>query len=275
MAFIDSFILIGYLPGVILVGLGLSFKNESIIFSLGEAKQICKRSFTLIELLIVIATLAILLSILFPSLRKAKEESIEALCLSNLKQCSTALAVYQSENNGFLTKSSANNVHPADVFRSLENESVTRVNIIPLLKPYLQTFSVWKCSFLDSAADIDDEANTFPEYRRGTYMYWANLNGVGGKILNSHRAKQSPRNALMSDVAYTFNDKWRTAHDDGSGDLYQFWDNMPSLKLFRNGRTRNLNQVYADGSAKKNRKIKPVYYWEANICYAANNTEFD
>jgi prepilin-type processing-associated H-X9-DG protein len=58
--------------------------------------------FTLVELLVIIAVIAILVSILLPALKKARSKAYQITCTNNFKNISHATNLYSSDYGGYL-----------------------------------------------------------------------------------------------------------------------------------------------------------------------------
>ena len=67
--------------------------------------RITRNAFTLIELLVVIAIISLLVSILLPSLQKAKDLARAVVCLHNLKGIGLAVNLYSTEYEGYFPPS--------------------------------------------------------------------------------------------------------------------------------------------------------------------------
>lgn len=89
-----------------------------------------RRAFTLIELLIVIAIIAVLAAILFPVFAQAKEAAKKSQSLSNAKQIGTALHLYVNDYDDVTPSTFAlNNGRAVDVYQTLQ--------------PYLKSFEIF------------------------------------------------------------------------------------------------------------------------------------
>ena len=80
--------------------------RQSGLFAVGVRRRLPNRNgFTLIELLVVIGVIALLIAILVPVLRKARNQARTVVCQSNLNQWGQIMNLYTEENEGCLPRS--------------------------------------------------------------------------------------------------------------------------------------------------------------------------
>lgn len=151
------------------------------MFTLRSSRGIVRagRGFTLVELLVVIGIIALLISILLPSLNAARRSAQAIKCQSNLRQLVTAAQMHVNEHKGFWpvaaydggstnlqrwSGSRASDSEPFDFFREPS----------PLL-PYLKTDAIKACPGLNM-----DGVQAGVDGGSGGYGY--NMSYVGGSF---------------------------------------------------------------------------------------------
>ena len=102
--------------------------------------------FTLIELLVVISIIALLLSILMPSLKKARDLAKDVVCRNRLRQQGITIMTYTADNNGWFPEH--NNIYPnyvADAFWFDPGAAMKSTDMPELLKNYVSDPWIWYC----------------------------------------------------------------------------------------------------------------------------------
>ena len=74
-----------------------------------------EEGFTIIELLVVVAIIAILAALLLPALAQAKRTAQKAICINNLKQIQLAYALYPEDYKGRLVINGLGEVLPPPI----------------------------------------------------------------------------------------------------------------------------------------------------------------
>ncbi|MEM8875470.1 MAG: prepilin-type N-terminal cleavage/methylation domain-containing protein [Planctomycetota bacterium] len=131
-----------------------------------------KTAFTLVELLVVIGIIALLISILLPSLNSARQSARVVACLSNSKTLATATAGYIAENKQTLPEAIYNNrtglLSPAgtnlpawtDIPALPGFGTATSLYVMPTIGEALagytgeDGFGVWRCPNGDTAGQL-------------------------------------------------------------------------------------------------------------------------
>jgi prepilin-type N-terminal cleavage/methylation domain-containing protein len=103
------------------------------------------KAFTLIELLVVIAIIALLLSIVVPTLNKAKDAARRISCGNRLKQWGIAIQMYATDNDNEIMRMSRgwgwNTVYPHYIDNEPEEYEDTVTWNIQGINPYIEAFS--------------------------------------------------------------------------------------------------------------------------------------
>ncbi len=115
-----------------------------------------RAAFTLTELLVVVAIIAILAAILFPVFARARERARQTSCVSNLKQIGLGLKQYAQDYDGSYPEKST--VLGNSFLRAADDPQ----SLPHVLEPYIKGHQIWVCP--SGWEDLQKAGNTYAYY---------------------------------------------------------------------------------------------------------------
>ncbi len=159
-------------------------------------------AFTLIELLVVIAIIALLVSILLPSLNRANDLAKVAVCTSNLHNNILTMELYSNENEGLYPKTDYN-YHTAQ-FMTLGSYGVNGPIYYLWAAGFVKDRHVWYCPAPSWGADTQwNDTNGYwqPNYISvSSYQYRMRLAAHTGRPVGHLRAEDWPSITIWMDA---------------------------------------------------------------------------
>jgi len=134
--------------------------------SVYHADRSGRKGFTLIEILVVVAIIAMLVAILLPSLRKAREQGRAVVCGSQLDQVFMGVLLYTQENNEVL---------PHLGFRD-EKNNMTWWWPTQIAKPIGYQYELYACLSDDTPEEIS------VVYEKGKLRMWIPYHGNKAQV---------------------------------------------------------------------------------------------
>lgn len=132
--------------------------------------------FTLMEILVVLAILALLAGTVFTATAGAREKGRQAYCINNLRQIGMALSMYRQDVGG-ADPSEGSRLKPADI-------GLPSTTFAPIaLDPYLKNRGVWQCP-----NDTLPTSSRAPQYSSYTYFWPIESTGHEHERWSKHTA---------------------------------------------------------------------------------------
>jgi len=130
-------------------------------------------SFTLLELMVVIAIITVLAALLVPSLKEAREKANRAKCMNNLRQVGLSIEYYKEDNDqSYPIKAPTSfNYGQKTVYMGILGSNYLRAN-----------FGVFKCPSNRNLYDSSNRTNSLGQidYEINSGIYSMKANGTNG-----------------------------------------------------------------------------------------------
>ena len=209
-------------------------------------------AFTLVELLVVIGIIALLISILLPTLSKARESANKVACASNMRQLFIAFTQYSLDFRGWINPAYAPGVVPStgapdmnrpwhERFAKISEHSPR--NYLPWSADYFSR-GIWLCPTetrdLSNPSDGDGHA-----YASNTWI----AGWVGNPAVTGYSGHRFSELKATLDLVILVTENNRPGGFVTTGG-YNLPIQIPPMDAFRHDQGKSTNMLYADGGVR-------------------------
>lgn len=204
-------------------------------------------AFTLIELFVVVTTLAVLAAALLPALAASKDRGTRTQCANNQRQICVAIFAYVADNNDYMPPlkwRDANIQYPCEMFRYAPvNVPVNGTNsdYVPGGGPY-DLGTLWQTGFLIDGkiyycpGDVKNDVFSYNYYSQETGWPWGgNPAALNPGFVQSgycyYPQSRITAAALLASGPPKYIPIWPSYNAAGSVDPYKTWICVPLFKL--------------------------------------------
>ena len=163
-------------------------------------KSLRPGGFTLIEMLVVIAIIAILAAFLFPALSQARKMAHRSTCMTNLKQIGYALKMYLSDHNNFFPPVTGD---PGGTWQKKGFGWISETFYFP----YLNTYEVFHCPAQKKDLRVELGSDGYRHAFAGNSNHWATYEYNNNLSCSDPNAPKSASSRNVTDptvAAYAF-----------------------------------------------------------------------